>query len=204
MFYTRLILLFLLLSGCATGPTQITPSGSKNDAQIKNTSDAQKLADENPITLYRNAITELNNNNLDTAKENFLKIIKIQPNLAGPWANLALINIKQERYKEAEKNIQTALEKNPEMSQALNIAGYIEKQKGNIIAAKKFYEQAIAKKPDYALAHYNLALLYDIYLQNIKKAVEHYQRYLSLLDHEDKKVKNWVNELKLNIKSGDT
>lgn len=201
MYSIKIILLFLLLTGCVTGPTG-TPVPAPQNAKQDNTQ--ENIPKNNPITLYRTAITDLNNNDLKNAESNFRTITKSEPDLAGPWANLALINIKQENYVEAEKNVRTALERNPEMAQALNIAGFIETRKGNITKAKEYYIQAVVKKPDYALAHYNLALLYDVYLQNIKKAVEHYQLYLSLLGYEDIKTKNWVEELKLNIKSSDT
>lgn len=190
----------LTLAGCASGPAQEASPEPLSVNQPSTESSSETLPEGSSVTLYRNAITELNNNNLEVAKNNFLMIIKEQPDLAGPWANLALIHIKQERFEDAEMNIQAALDKNPEMAQALNMAGFIENRKGNINKAKYYYEKAIEKKSDYALAHYNLALLYDVYLQNIAKAVQHYQKYLSFLGNEDKKTKTWLEELKRNLK----
>jgi len=201
MFYTNLFLvLAVFLGGCASTPSTLSSMGMKIETAKPNNKASHPAG--NLVTFYQNALTELNNNNLEIAKKMFLEIIKMQPDLAGPWANLALIDIKQERYEKAENNIGVALNNNPQMVQALNIAGVIENRKGNINKAKYYYEKAIAKKPAYALAHYNLALLYDIYLQDIAKAINHYQQYLSLLDHEDKRTKSWVKELKLNLSRG--
>jgi len=199
MYYTKLsfLLLILLLGGCISVPPR---ESSPPTIKEENKSNQQPL-EERFLTRYQIAITELNNNNLEEAKKYFLELIETQPEFAGPRANLALIYIKQRRYDKAEENIRLALEKNPNMAQALNIAGVIENRKGNITKAKKYYEKAISKKEDYALAHYNLALLYDVYLQNIRKAVDHYQRYLLLIDYEDKRTKVWVEELKRNITS---
>jgi len=189
-----------LLGGCASGPSKVStaPKVEKQDTGT------HKPSVENLVTLYQDALTELSNNNLKKAEKYFLKVTKTHPDFAGPWANLALIYIKQERYKKAENHIQKTLEKNPEMAHALNMAGFIEERKGNINKAKTYYEEAIEKKPDYTLAHYNLALLYDVYLQNIREAIKHYQQYLSLLDGEDEKTENWIEELTFNLKSDDT
>ncbi len=152
------------------------------------------------IALYQQAITQLNNNQLEAAESSFIRMTEIQPDLAGPWANLALVYLKQNQKEKAEQNIQIALNKNPNMAQALNLAGYLKNQKGEISDSKSLYEKAIINKPDYALAHYNLALIYDIYLQNIPMAIKYYQLYLSLIDYKDEKTKDWVEELKLNVK----
>ena len=205
MYYIKHILPLLtltaFLAGCASGPSGKSSVSPGVTQQEKN---SQKPPIENLVTLYQDALTELNKNNFKTAEKHFLRITQTHPDFAGPWANLALIYIKQKHYEKAENYIQKALEKNPEMAQALNMAGFVAERNGNINKAKNYYEKAIAKKPDYMLAHYNLALLYDVYLQNIAEAVKHYQKYLFLSDGEDKKTKNWVNELKLNLKNGDT
>jgi tetratricopeptide (TPR) repeat protein len=196
MSYTNyLFLLLFFLGGCAATPSQ-EPSETSED-----TRSATPNASLEEVAIYRQGITELNNNQLNQAEISFLKMAKLQPALAGPWANLALVYLKRQQYDKAEKHVQIALSKNPNMAQALNLAGYLESRKGHINKAKGLYEKAISSKPDYALAHYNLALLYDVYLQDLPKAIEHYQRYLALIKHEDKKTKDWVEELKLNVKS---
>lgn len=201
MYYTRLwILLSLFIVGCSSTPTPTKTT-------LKELQNSRTNALNNDLTaelaIYQQAITELNNNNLIAAEKSFQKMTNMQPDLAGPWANLALLYLKQDLTEKAEQNIKTALSKNPNMPQALNLAGYIQNQKGKIIEAKVFYEKAIKNKPDYALAHFNLALLYDVYLQNISMAIQHYQLYLSLIDNKDQNTKDWVEELKLNIKSDD-
>ena len=68
--------------------------------------------------------------------------------------------------------------------------------------AKNDYLKAIQLKPDYINAQYNLALLYDIYLQDIKSAIQHYEIYLSLIDKPDEPTLEWVNHLKGTLKNG--
>lgn len=141
MYYIKhlflLTILLLLLGGCASGPSK-TPIALKVEKQD---TDTQKPSIENLVAFYQDALTALNHNNLKKAEKYFLKVTKTHPDFAGPWANLALIYIKQERYKKAENHIEKTLEKNPEMAQALNMAGFIEERKGNINKAKAYMKR---------------------------------------------------------------
>jgi len=195
MYYTKplSIILLLLIAGCSTSPSKLNQKPSKNTASI---SDAE-------ISLYRQAITELSQNDLDNAATSFLKMSQSKPNLAGPWANLALIYIKQQQYERADNAVKTALKNNPNMPQALNLAGVIAEQDGRIDAAQKFYEKALINKPDYAIAHYNLALLFDVYLQDISKALPHYQQYMAFSGGSDKNTALWIQELIYNLENND-
>lgn len=154
------------------------------------------------IALYGKGITYLNDNQLTDAETIFKSIIAKRPEFAGPWANLALINIKNNDLAKAQENLNQALARDPSMPQIYNMLGYIEKKKGNINKAIDYYLQAIAKKPDYAMAHYNVALLYDIYLQDLPDAITHYKRYLELDHNQDKVTADWVSELENTLKRG--
>jgi len=186
----------LWLTGCATSPPQETsaPTGTPVAA-------TQSLAADD-ILRYREAITYLNENRLDRAEELLTEIIAQRPELAGPRANMALLQIKNNQLDKAEQSLQLALERNPNMPQAYNLLGYIEKQRGHILKAKEDFQRAINEKPDYAIAHYNIALLDDIYLQDVPSAIQHYKRYLELTDNQDKETINWVGELERSLTRG--
>ncbi|GAG26277.1 unnamed protein product, partial [marine sediment metagenome] len=64
------------------------------------------------------------------------------------------------------------------------------------------YEKALEAAPDDADVHYNLAILYDEYLLDKRKAIEHYYAYLRLCpDARDAvKVSYWINEAKKELK----
>lgn len=64
------------------------------------------------------------------------------------------------------------------------------------------YEKALEAVPDDADAHYNLAILYDKYLVDKRKAIEHYHAYLRFCpDVQDAvKVNYWINEAKKELK----
>lgn len=195
-FINIALLSAIILSGCATQESKPDKLSQHNiDKALKETS-------ESDIQRYRDAIALLANGELDKAESALMDFAEDRPELAGPWANLALINIKRNKLDKAEEFAQKALQRNPEMPQAFNLMGYIEKNRGNILKARDFYTKAIEIKENYTIAHYNLALLYDIYIQDIAKAVAHYQKYMALTKHKDKKTADWLDQLKASLKKG--
>ncbi|MBI3560601.1 MAG: tetratricopeptide repeat protein [Gammaproteobacteria bacterium] len=192
MRYINLILPYtLLLCACSSAPKQDPVTTAKTDtAEAATPSPAEK-----DIRVYAQALSKLNAGQFDQAETILVEITAKHPELAGPWTNLGLVYINKNQLDKASDALNQAITKNPDLAQAYNLLGYIETKHGNIPKAKQLYEKALAKKNDYALAHYNLALLYDVYLRDIPKAIEHYQRYLELIKVEDKPTADWVNEL---------
>jgi tetratricopeptide (TPR) repeat protein len=197
MYCTKsLPFLLLVLTGCTAIPGQDATSGKTVELDPLSAS-----ADEE-TDVYRKAITALNNAQLEQAESGFNNIIKNRPEFAGPWINLALIDIRKNNFADAEKHLAKALERNPKMPQVFNALGFVEMQRGDFTKALEHYRKAIDLKEDYALAHYNYALLQDVYLQDAKAAVQHYKRYLVLTDNQDKKTADWVLELERNPTQG--
>jgi len=191
--YTRLIIpatAVLFIAGCgAQLPTkEDTVSPQDSAAALKNTTESE-------ILTYRQAITHLNNNKLNEAKSLLTEFIEERPALSGPWANLGLVYIKENKLDKATEVLDKALKLNPKLAQAHNLRGYIENKKRNFLKAEEFYKKAIELNADYSIAHYNLALLYDIYLQDVAKAVLHYKMYLKLTKYKDKKTADWLEQL---------
>lgn len=181
--------LFLILAGCTVLPRQETGwDGTAGTPTLSSSADKE-------VAQYRDAISALNNSQLEFAQAEFQRIARNRPELAGPWINLALIDIRKNDIQGARKNVAKALERNPKMPQAFNLRGFVELSRGNVAKAADDYRQAIALKEDYAIAHYNLALIHDIYFQDLKVATRHYKRYLELTNNQDKKTAEWVTEL---------
>lgn len=197
MLYSNLaVLAAVIMSGCASQEV-------KQDELTQQEQDkAIKQATESDLQKYAEAITLLGNGELDKAKALLLEFTEERPDLAGPWANLGLISIKQDKLDDAEAQLTKAIKRNPDLAQAQNLMGYIEKSRGNIIKARDYYIRAVELKDNYALAHYNLALIYDLYMQDINKAIEHYQKYLALIKNKDKQTAEWLDQLKASLKKG--
>jgi len=194
MYYTNLFISLLLitcLSACSGNTEQ------KNNNVNTSTQNKESLKVE--LALYKQAILALNEKKLDQAEKLFTEMSELQPDIAGPWANLALISIKKDNPKQAQQYIDTALQKNPTMPQALNLAGDLALKDNRIKDAKKYFEQAIANKSDYALTHYNLVLIFDIYYQDIPQAITHYQLYLQYTKQPDEATERWLKGLKSTV-----
>ena len=187
MNYTKLLVVALLLTSCAT-TTETTTVSSSGISPLEQ-SDSEKSE-------YKKALTLLNHDKLNAAKEIFQQFKTDRPELAGPYANLAIIALKNNEPENALELVKLALSKNPNLAQALNLLAYLEQISGEIKSAEKHYKEAIKSKNDYAIAHYNIALLYDVYLQDIAKAIPHYERYMELINNKDKNTADWLEQIK--------
>jgi len=187
MNYTKLLVVALLLTSCAT--TTETTTVSSSSLSPNEQSDTEKSE-------YKKALTLLNHDKLDAAREIFQQFKSDRPELAGPYANLAIIALKNNKPEKALELVKLALSKNPNLAHALNLLAYLEQVSGEIKLAEKHYKEAIKNKNDYAIAHYNIALLYDVYLQDIESAIPHYERYMELINNEDKNTADWLEQIK--------
>lgn len=183
----------IFLTSCAVSHEPASPSSSGLSPEIQSESEHLK---------YNHALSLLNQGRLEQAREIFLEFNSERPELAGPYANLAMIALNNKDHEKALSYVNQALKKNPDFPQALNIFGYLKLSAGDIKTAEKSYLKAIKLDDNYALAHYNIALLYDIYLQNIPKAIHHYERYLKLINYSDKQTVEWLNQLRSSFSPG--
>lgn len=193
MKYINLLFVLLLLSSCATTDN---PPNSQVDVP------SQYAQSDDEIRRFKIATELLNSNELDKAKEIFMSLNNDRPDLSGPYANLAIIALKNNKPNKALELVNIALLKNPNLAQALNLLAYLEQIKGDINSAEKHYKQAIKSKPSYSLAHYNLALLYDVYFQDINSAIPHYERYMQLINGKDKSTADWLEQIKRKKEKG--
>ncbi|MFK5893305.1 MAG: tetratricopeptide repeat protein [Pseudomonadota bacterium] len=151
---------------------------------------------------YRAGITALYNNDLSKAQRIFNEFIRNKPKLAGGYANLALVHFKKKEFKKSLKQVNKALKLNPKQVQALNLRAQLYVLDGKIHKAKADYLLAVKTKPKYVNAQYNLALLYDVYLQEIELAIQHYKIYMSLLKKPDEITQDWITHLEGTLKNG--
>jgi len=133
---------------------------------------------------------------LDEAEHGFLALTKSNPELGGPYANLGIIYRQKQKLDESVTMLEQAVKASAKQAVYYNQLGIAYRMVGQFSKARDAYEKAIALDPNYALALLNLGILYDVYLWDGKRALELYDRYLSLTPGGDDKVKKWASDLR--------
>lgn len=187
----KLFVLFIVatfLSACATSPKSPTST-----AVISAKAAPLAATDK---TAYANAIAALEKGNAKEAAASLTKIAEANPGYLDAWVNLATANYTIKRNDDAKRAIEHARELQPQSADIHNVQGLIYAEEGRYKEAEQLYLAALKLDSKNASAHYNMALLYDIYYQDIAKAIPHYENYLSLSSIKDEKTEAWTDELK--------
>lgn len=167
--------------------TQATPLKAR-DADHEKQAKAAKPA-------FDLALVEMKKGNLDTALSQFRQLAQTYPALAGPVINQAIILHKKGQLAAAHKLLQDGLLNHGRNPYYLNQLGIYSREMGQFKKAQASYESALRIDGNYAKAHYNLAVLADLYLHDPALALREFQTYQSLLPEPDKKVAGWIKEL---------
>jgi len=109
--------------------------------------------------------------------------------------NQGLIYIEQEKFEDAKLVLEKALEVNHQNPYAWNALGLAERNMGQFAASREHYNKALELDPLYARAHFNLAILADLYLNDFTLALSHYKTYQTLQSEPDKSVAIWIRDL---------
>jgi len=187
----------LLLTGCAGTPNSVDVD---NNLQKKAEQDAQAEIDARNPDMSA-AINALNDGKPVVAKALLLGLTQRFPLAAKPWINVGLISVRRGELDRAQQAAEKALELQPEITVAEYLLGLIAHKKNDAPKALTHYLAELEKDEKHAYSHYNLALLYDTYYQDLDKAVFHYRRYLSLIPDEDETTLSWVKELESQLVS---
>lgn len=95
---------------------------------------------------------------LNDAEKCCRRVIKLSPTAPVGHYNLAVILIKQRKFSDAARVLQSVIRLNPNYAEAYNeLAVALHLSGGDVNEIVKSYQRAITLKPGYAEAHYNLA-----------------------------------------------
>ncbi len=216
--------LLALLAGCHSAPTQPvhTAAAAPSPVPAPASASATRLSgpgasapgnaavvgggpasDTTPIPpraaqQYSQALQLMKSNRHTDAELEFKQLTVAYPQFAGPQLNLGLLYLHDSRLPEAEAAFKAALQVTPANPIAGDELGIVERKLGKFADAEAAYLRAIAAEPNYAPAHLNLGVLYDLYLSEPQKALEQFQRYIEIAG-ENKQVGGWVIELRKRV-----
>ncbi len=205
-------MLSLAISGCGMMPTfggKDSSSGTSAKSSKRGRGapeEATGASAEAPlppeaVQQFDRAVTLMSSGDLAAAEKEFRSLAAAYPTYSGPLLNLGILHAKAGKLEEAEKAINDAIARNGTNAAAYNQLGIVYRKLGRFKDADEAYTRAVQIDPSYALAYLNLGVLCDLYLQEPERALEAYERYLSLASSPDAKVNAWVTELKKRIGS---
>jgi tetratricopeptide (TPR) repeat protein len=186
-----------IVGGCAgTGESKQEGEAGQPQAQ------PQEVVLPEARQKYDDALKAMRDGDNDKAKDLLLNLSKTYPELSGPYTNLGLIYFREGKLDDAEAAFLQAIKANPKSAVSYNHLGIINRGKGKFQEAKANYLEALKINDEYAYAHLNIGILYDLYLGELDKALDHYNRFQSLSAEKDPEVEKWIVDLKRRMKTG--
>jgi tetratricopeptide (TPR) repeat protein len=147
---------------------------------------------------YGQALQLMKSGRSTDAELEFKQLIVAYPQFAGPQLNLGLLYLHDSKLTEAEAAFKAALQSTPGNPIAGDQLGIVERKLGKFSDAEAAYLRSISAEPNYAPAHLNLGVLYDLYLSEPQKALEQFERYIEIAG-ENKQVAGWIIELRKRV-----
>lgn len=208
------LLLVMLLAACQSGPDTapapepVVEAAPAAEAESEPTAEAMPLPEPAPEPVdfnqqfYEEAVAELKGGKTELALELLKQVSSDAPDKPYIFTNLGLAYFKLERLDLARQAFQEAVKRNDNDAVAHNHLGILHRQKGEFEEARKSYQRAIDADSNYAPAYLNLGILFDIYLQDLVKALQHYQKYQTMIGEENSQVAGWIADIERRLKRG--
>ena len=195
-----LLAAMLLLSACGGSDTKPDAGQQQEMADAKANVPAQIQRDvpAQALTMFEQATSVMAAGDYLDAELRFKEFLLRYPDYPGAHVNLAIIHVNNGNGAAAQASIDAALALNPGYAPALNQQGMLFRKTGNFIEAESAYLKAVTASPEYALAHYNLGVLNELYFQRLDIALQHFEQYQSLVG-EDKQVEKWIADLRRRV-----
>jgi tetratricopeptide (TPR) repeat protein len=193
--FTRLPLLALVLVLAACGSSGPKPETGNRNAAVGGETGAD-IRDVPPQaqTMFEQAAAVMAAGDYLDAELRFKEFLLQYPGYPGAHVNLAIIHANNGNIDAGLDAAEAALSIDPDYAPALNQKGLLLRKNGNFIEAEAAYLKAVTSNPDYALAHYNLGVLNELYLQRLDVALQHFEYYQGLVGN-DKQVEKWIADL---------
>ena len=199
-----ILLLSTILVACQNTPTKETIPQTKAItplvANVTTTTIATPLSPNETVN-YQQGLDYLYIQQYTEAQKILEPIAKNHPQHFGAWVNLSTAYYGENNIHAAQNAAQHAVKIDDKEPDIHNLLGLLAVEDKQYKTAEASYLLAIKIAPKFALAHYNLALLYDIYYQDIPTAYKHYNLYLTNTKQEDTKTQEWVDQLKYSLGS---
>lgn len=185
--YASLALAMLLMSGCSL----FAKKPSLQDSAL----DFSQPIPEALTEAYNKGLLLLKKEQYPEALQQWQETVSQWPNYPGVWSNLAISQWHLEEYKEGLNSSEKALAINSEFCPAIKINALLQKENGQFLDAVSSYEKAALCAPEDADIPYNIGIIYDLYLQDLRQALAYYSYAQELLTEENATLAMWITDL---------
>lgn len=196
-------LLVLTLAACsAPGPRRPTERPAPTTAATTTTAfetAAPSVNKGDPDRRFQEALGLMKARRYPEAQAAFLSLTNDFPDFSGPLTDLGILYAQGRQTELAVASLTRAIKANPDNAVAHNWLGTLHRERGDFLRAEQAYRRAIAVRADYAPAHLNLAILYDVALHRPREALVAYQEYQRRLGQEDLIVAAWIRDLEARL-----
>lgn len=184
--------LVVLIAGCASEPEAPAPT----EQSVAEGVPVEPVVPERAVQEFAQALALIEAGRLTDAELDLKQLSLAYPDFPGPYLNLGLLYERAGKLTEAEQAYQEALKRGMPSALAYTQLGVVYRKLGRFKDAETAYLDALKIDADYAPAHLNLGVLCDLYLQQPERALAAFERYMELSGNSDKRVANWIAELK--------
>jgi Flp pilus assembly protein TadD len=192
------LVLAVMIAACAT--TQSSRSPARIDIQEEvgfTITEAGRISNDVRAD-YDEALNLLEQGRQDEGVQLLEAVVEAAPQLSAPRIDLAIAYNHAGDLEAAEHHLLLALESSPDHPIAHNELGIVYRKTGRFAEARKSYEAALAIFPGYHYARRNLAILCDLYLADLRCALENYEAYMMTVPGDDD-ASMWIADIRQRI-----
>jgi len=206
-----ILLLTMLLAACQSVPApvvEVQQPEVATTAVIESPPPAQPEPEAEPIDYnqqtYQQAIAALKSGDTEGALILLTRLSHEAPDKPRLFTNLGLAYFSLQQADLAEQAFQQAVRRDPKDAVAYNHLGILQRHNGRFQEALIQYQRAIEIDDSYAPAYLNLGILFDLYLQDLEKALQQYQKYQVLSSEDNPQVGGWIVDIERRLKKADS
>jgi Flp pilus assembly protein TadD len=188
----------LVLSACASSGPSHKPARIEIQEQLGFTITEKARISANVRLDYNEALTLFDQDRIDEGIALLELVAAAAPELSAPHIDLGIAYHRAGDLEAAAENLLLALESNPDHPIAHNELGIVYRKSGRFAEARQRYESALAIYPGYHYARRNLAVLCDLYLVDLRCALENYEAYMATV-REDDEAAMWIADIRYRL-----
>ena len=151
--------------------------------------------------LFKHGLILLKSKRYDQAVKHWIIMSERFPEYPGVWVNLGLSQYQTGDFEGSKSSIDQALVLNSEFCPAFQAMGPVARELGDFTLAEQSYSKAIQCSVPNPDLHYNLGILYDLYMRQYGKALLQYRTAQQLNKKEDPLLTIWIQDLDKRIKN---